>query len=99
MRVPNACESALLSSDQSGSILFPTLRLLQSEPPLRSTAASFVSLNELEVERNLRRQRAGGDKVRAAERREEVIERVLVGDVDGGQVQVHLIAILVEDVV
>ncbi len=37
--------------------------------------------------------------MRAAERGEEVVERVLVGDVDGGQVQVHLVVLLVENVV
>ena len=37
--------------------------------------------------------------MRAAEGGEEVVERVLVGDVDGGEVEVHLVAVFVEDVV
>jgi len=36
--------------------------------------------------------------MRAAKRREEVVKRILVGDVDGGEIQIDLVAIGVEDV-
>ena len=56
-------------------------------------------LIQSEVQRDLRRQRARGDIVRPAERGEEVVERVLIGDVDRGQIEVCLEVLLVEDVV
>ena len=37
--------------------------------------------------------------MRAAERREEVVERVLVGDVDGGQAEAPLVSFAVEEIV
>ena len=53
----------------------------------------------LEVQRNLRRHRSRSHVVSAAEGGEKVIQGVLVGKVDGRQVEVHLVALLVEDVV
>src|ERR1035441_10405224 len=53
----------------------------------------------LEVQRNFRRQRARGYIVRSAERGQEVIQCVLVGDVNGRQVEVQLVAVGPEDVV
>ena len=37
--------------------------------------------------------------MRSAERRQEIIQRVLVGHIDRRQVEVHLVAVGVEDVV
>ena len=56
-------------------------------------------LIQSEVQRDLRRQRARSDVVRATKRGEEVVERVLVGDVYRSQVEVSLEVLLVEDVV
>ena len=53
----------------------------------------------LEVERQLCGHCAWGYVVRAAEGGEEVVERVLVGDVDGGEVEIDLVAVGVEEVV
>src|ERR1039458_1712985 len=47
----------------------------------------------LEVQRNLRRKCARSYVVRSAEGRKEVVKSVLVGDVDGRQVEVHLVVI------
>src|SRR5580693_4785508 len=51
------------------------------------------------MEPYLRRQRARCHVVRPAERREEVIERHFVGDVDGGESQAPLVAVAAEQVV
>ena len=51
------------------------------------------------MEAEFRRQRARGQVVRARERREEVIERVLVGEVHGGHVEAPLVLVAVEQVV
>ena len=53
---------------------------------------------KLEVQRNLRRQRSRSYIVRTAEGGEEVVKGVLVGDVDGRQVEVHLVVIGAEQV-
>ena len=53
----------------------------------------------LKIQRDLRRERARRHVVRPAERGQEVIQRVIVGDVDRGQVEVHLVAVGVEEVV
>ena len=42
---------------------------------------------------------ARGDEVRAAEGREEVIQRFLVGQVDDGEAQAPLVAVAVEEIV
>ena len=55
--------------------------------------------NVSKIQRDFRCHGARRDVVRAAERGQKVIERVLVGDVDGGEVDVGLVALLVEDVV
>src|ERR1035441_174503 len=51
------------------------------------------------MEAEFRRQRPWCQIVRARERREEVIERVLVGEVHGGQVEAPLVLVAVEQVV
>lgn len=53
----------------------------------------------LEVERNLGSQRARSYIVGAAEGREEVVQGVLVGDIDGCQIEINLVALGVEEVV
>jgi len=53
----------------------------------------------LEVESDLSRKRTRRYVVRAAEGREEVVERVLVGDVDCSELETHLVLIAAEDVV
>ena len=58
-----------------------------------------MGIHGLEVEGYLRRQRARGYVVGAAEGGEEVVEGVLVGDVDGGEVQIHLVVLRFEEVV
>ena len=58
-----------------------------------------VRVCPLEVQRNLRCPRARSNIVRTAERRQEVIQGILVGDVDGSQVEVDLVVLLVKDVV
>ena len=64
-----------------------------------ASLAAHTKIVGLEVQRNLRRQRPRGYIVRSAEGREEVVQRVLVRDVDRGQVEVHLVVFLMEDVV
>ena len=53
----------------------------------------------LEVKSNFGGQSARSDVVRAAEGGEEVVERVFVGNVDGGEAQAPLVAVAVEEVV
>lgn len=53
----------------------------------------------LEVETDFRRQRAWRYVVRAAEGGKEVVERVFVGDVDGGKLRAPFEAFAVEEVV
>ena len=53
----------------------------------------------LEVESDLSRKRTRRYVVRAAEGREEVVERVLVGQVDRCELEAHLVLIPAEDVV
>ena len=53
----------------------------------------------LEVEAQLRCVRPRGNKVRAAERRQEVVERGLVRQVDGGEAQAPLVMVAMEQVV
>ena len=55
-------------------------------------------LIQSEIQRDLGREGARSDVVRAAEGGEEVVERVLVGDVDGGEVKIGLEVLLVEEV-
>src|ERR1039458_3990661 len=52
----------------------------------------------LKVESDLRCQRSRRYIVRSAERREKVIESIVVGYVDRRQVEVQLVAVLVKDV-
>jgi len=63
----------------------------RASPPARKRLA-------LEVQRNLRRKRTRSYVVRSAEGGEEVVKGVLVGDVDGSQVEVHLVVVGVEQV-
>ncbi len=53
----------------------------------------------LEVKADLRRQRPRRDVMRAAERREKVVQRVLVAEVDRGETSAPLVAIAVEQIV
>ena len=48
---------------------------------------------------NSSRQRSGSNVVRAAERREKVVERVFVRDINRRQLQADLVSIPVEEVV
>src|SRR5258706_2403389 len=63
------------------------------------TAASRLKRFSLEVQSDLRRHSAWRDIVRPAERRKKVIERVLVGQVDGGQLRAHLVLVAMEHIV
>src|ERR1700759_1370977 len=73
----------------------------------RTTISSSLRINAdislfcrlLEVERDLCSRSPRRHVVRSAECRQKVIEHVVVGDVDGGQGQVHLVTFLMEDVV
>ena len=56
-----------------------------------------MALSEMETE--LSRQRARCDVVRAAEGGEEVVERVLIGQVDGGKRQTPFVLLPVEEIV
>ena len=62
-------------------------------------SSCHIPIDSLEVQSNLHRQRTWSDKVRSAEGRQEVIQRILIGDIHRSQVQVHLVAFLVKDVV
>src|SRR5579864_624256 len=53
----------------------------------------------LKVERHFGRKRARRHVMRAAKRRKEVVERVLVGDVNGRQLQAYLVVISLENIV
>src|SRR5580704_13875512 len=53
----------------------------------------------LEVEAELHGLGAGGDEVRAAERREEVVQRFLVGQVHDREAQAPLVAVAIEQIV
>ena len=53
----------------------------------------------LEVEAEFGGEGARREVVRAGERREEVIERVFVGDVDGGEVEAPFVLVAAEEVV
>ena len=55
--------------------------------------------DSLEIQGNLRRQRPRSYKVRAAEGGKEVIQRVLVGNIDGRDLQVCLAALGAEEIV
>src|ERR1700722_12210525 len=63
------------------------------------TRQSRYVVAPLEVQRDLGGHRPRGHVVGSAERRQEVVERVFVGDVDRGQVEVHLVMVSVEQVV
>ena len=52
-----------------------------------------------EIQRQPCRQRSRSHVVGSAERREKVVERVFIGDVDCRQVEVQLVALAVEDIV
>lgn len=54
---------------------------------------------QLEVESDLGGQGAGSNVVRAAERREEIVQREFVRDVDRGEADAPLVAVAVEQVV
>jgi|ERR1700677_856204 hypothetical protein len=53
----------------------------------------------LEVEADLRGQGSGRDVVRAAKSGEEVVHRVFIADVDGGQAQAPLVTVAAEKIV
>ena len=61
-------------------------RMVPPDWPVEEIPKEFALegvLIQSEIQRDLRRQRARCDEVRAAEGGEEVVECVLVGDVDG----------------
>ena|SRR5438034_7000152 len=70
----------------------------EQEPPEEAPALSHY-LRRLEVEAHLCRIRARRHKMRAAERRQEVIKRNFVRQVDHCKAQAPLVAISVEQVV
>ena len=76
---------------------WPTAQVIQCRH-LYSYGSSGSSAH-LEMEAELGRQRTRRDVVRAAEGGEEVVERVLVGDVDGSQLETHFVLIAAEEVV
>jgi hypothetical protein len=51
------------------------------------------------VEADLRRQGSGRDVVRAAERGEEIVNRSLIADVNGGQAETPLAAVAADKIV
>src|ERR1022692_1280809 len=75
-------------------------RALVSSQQLRAATVSQPARKSvlLKVESDLSCQRSRSYIVRAAERGEEVVKGVLVGDVDGRQVEVHLVVVGAEQV-
>ena len=75
-------------------------RTLVSSQQLRAgdCLAACPQIVLLKIESDLRRQRSRRYIVRSAERREKVIECILVGYVDRRQVKVQLVVFLVKDV-
>ena len=79
------------------------LRFVVSHPSRKNKGAARmghpIPIKKLKVEGDFGGQRAGGDVVCAAEGGEEVVEGVVVGEVDGGEVEIDFVAFGVEDVV
>ena len=69
------------------------------EPEEDVQAHAKSSSNLLEVEAEFTRQCARRDVVRAAERGQEIVERLLVGQVDDCEPQAPLVPVTVEEVV
>ena len=75
------------------------LTLQRAKKRARRARLSAPEFLKLEAVADLPGKRARGNVVRARERGEEVVQRVLVGDVDGGKPQADLVLIAMEEVV